>query len=102
MAKRIGIIGAGTAGQQLASEFQRERGLRARVLAFFDDDRSLWESDVSGIPVLGAPDKLLDPLLRWDLRLDEVLLALDAPSPPTSPSPVLRTPSPPPRGRGNG
>jgi FlaA1/EpsC-like NDP-sugar epimerase len=99
MAKRIGIIGAGTAGQQLASEFQRERGLRARVLAFFDDDRSLWDSDVSGVPVLGAPDKLLDPLLRWDLRLDEVLLALDAPTPPTSPTLVLWTPSPAPGGR---
>jgi len=109
-AKRIGIIGAGMAGQQLAGEFQRKRGFRTSVVAFFDEDRSLWESDVAGIPVLGSPDKLLDPLLRWNLRLDEVLLAPDTPSPPNSSSPVLppshffdgtsRTPSPAPRGRG--
>lgn len=83
IAERIGIIGAGRAGQQLAGKFQRKRGLRARVLAFFDENRSLWGSEVSGLPVLGPPDKLLDPLLRWNLSLGEVLLALDDPAPRT-------------------
>ena len=46
---RVAIYGAGTTGAQLASSL-RSNGSH-QIIAFFDDDSSLWNRSVNGIPI---------------------------------------------------
>jgi FlaA1/EpsC-like NDP-sugar epimerase len=73
-ARRVGIIGAGDVGASLARELMIKRGLGLQPVAFFDDDKSKWRSRVHDIPVIGAPEVLLDHKLN--LRLEEVIIAM--------------------------
>ena len=58
--RRVGIIGAGDVGANLARELLSKRHLGLEPVAFFDDDRHSWRSRVHGIPVLGSPELLLE------------------------------------------
>jgi FlaA1/EpsC-like NDP-sugar epimerase len=78
-ARRVGIVGAGDVGANLARELQAKRGLGLAPVAFFDDDRSKWRSRVHGIPVVGPPEVLRDG--RRNLELEEVIIAM-----PTAPA----------------
>jgi lipopolysaccharide/colanic/teichoic acid biosynthesis glycosyltransferase len=70
---RVGIIGAGRAGAQLALELMKNRNLGRTVVAFFDDDFQKWRKCIHDVPVVGMPECLLD---GWRERLDEVFIAL--------------------------
>jgi FlaA1/EpsC-like NDP-sugar epimerase len=72
--KRVGIIGAGDAGAVLAHELTLKSGLGLHPVAFFDDDSRKWHSRVHDIPVLGAPEKLLE--VREKLNIGEVIIAM--------------------------
>lgn len=78
-ARRVGIVGAGDVGASLARELLAKRGLGMHPVAFFDDDADKWRSRVHDIPVIGAPEVLLDQKLN--LRLEEVIIAM-----PTAPA----------------
>jgi FlaA1/EpsC-like NDP-sugar epimerase len=78
-ARRVGIIGAGDVGANLAHDLMAKRGLGLLPVAFFDDDRSKWRSRVHDIPVVGAPEALLDQKLN--LELEEAIIAM-----PTAPA----------------
>ncbi len=58
--RRVGIIGAGDVGANLARELMSKRHLGLEPVAFFDDDHHSWRSRVHGIPVLGSPELLLE------------------------------------------
>src|ERR1043166_1859660 len=73
-ARRAGIIGAGLVGTALAQEFGTRHELGLQAVAFFDDDRLKWGKRVQNIPVLGAPEMLLDPKVK--LELEEVIIAM--------------------------
>jgi FlaA1/EpsC-like NDP-sugar epimerase len=73
-ARRAGIVGAGLVGTALAQEFATRRELGLQAVAFFDDDRIKWGKQVHNIPVLGAPEILLDDKLN--LELEEVIIAM--------------------------
>ena len=77
--RRVGIFGAGDVGASLARELMSKRGLGLQPVAFFDDDRNKWRSRVHDIPVVGAPEMLLDHKLN--LQLEEVIIAM-----PTAPA----------------
>ncbi|MBI4659289.1 MAG: polysaccharide biosynthesis protein [Verrucomicrobia bacterium] len=72
--RRVGIIGAGDVGASLARELLTKRGLGMQPIAFFDDDQDKWRSRVHDIPVVGAPEALLDQQLN--LELEEVIIAM--------------------------
>jgi len=72
--RRAGIIGAGLVGTALAQEFATRRELGLQAVAFFDDDRLKWGKRVQNIPILGAPEMLLDDKLN--LELEEVIIAM--------------------------
>jgi FlaA1/EpsC-like NDP-sugar epimerase len=72
--RRVGIFGAGDVGASLARELTVKRGLGLLPVAFFDDDRRKWRSRVHDIPVVGAPEALLDS--RLNLQLEEVIIAM--------------------------
>ena len=71
---RIGIIGAGDAGATLATELLLKNRLGLRPIVFFDDDPSKWNRRLHGLPVVGAPELLLDR--RRDWTLDKVIIAM--------------------------
>ncbi len=70
-AQRVLIYGAGAAGRQLAWSIQHERGYR--VVAFADDDGTLANQSLEGVPILTGAE--LNSALDSD-RIDLVLLAL--------------------------
>jgi FlaA1/EpsC-like NDP-sugar epimerase len=72
--RRAGIIGAGLVGTALAQEFAMRRNLGLQAVAFFDDDRMKWGKRVQNIPVVGAPELLLDD--QSNLELEEVIIAM--------------------------
>ncbi|HEX7860437.1 MAG TPA: nucleoside-diphosphate sugar epimerase/dehydratase [Verrucomicrobiae bacterium] len=72
--RRVGIFGAGHVGASLARELMAKRGLGLQPVAFFDDDKQKWRSRVHDIPVVGAPERLLDGKLN--LQLEEVIIAM--------------------------
>ena len=70
---RVGIIGAGTLGAQLAHSLNSERRLGRTAVAFFDDDAGKWQKHLHEVPIVGMPECLLQD---WGEKLDEVAIAL--------------------------
>jgi lipopolysaccharide/colanic/teichoic acid biosynthesis glycosyltransferase len=70
---RVGIIGAGSTGAQLALELTGQKGSSRIAVAFFDDDFHKWQKNIHGVPVAGMPECLLD---GWKDKLDEVVITL--------------------------
>jgi FlaA1/EpsC-like NDP-sugar epimerase len=70
---RVGIIGAGTTGAQLALELAGKKKLGRIPIAFFDDDSQKWQKHLHEIPVVGMPECLLE---GWAEKLDEVIIAM--------------------------
>jgi FlaA1/EpsC-like NDP-sugar epimerase len=52
------IIGAGDVGASLAKDMLFRRSLGINPVAFFDDDRTKWNTYVHGVPVLGRVELL--------------------------------------------
>ncbi len=73
-ARRAGIIGAGLVGTALAREFDRRRELGLQAVAFFDDDRFKWGKRILDIPIVGAPESLLNG--KGNLELEEIIIAM--------------------------
>jgi len=73
-ARRAGIIGAGLVGMALAQEFATRRALGLQLVAFFDDDRRKWGKCLQNVPVVGAPELLLND--KMNLELEEVIIAM--------------------------
>ena len=78
MEKRIYIIGAGFAGQTIASDIRRKK-IFGKVNAFLDDDKKIIGTTIDDIPVLGPIDSVTSILSNSDL--DEAIIAI--PSAPT-------------------
>ena len=78
MDKRIYIIGAGFAGQTIASDIRRKK-IFGKVNAFLDDDKKIIGTTIDDIPVLGPIDSVTSILSNSDL--DEAIIAI--PSAPT-------------------
>jgi FlaA1/EpsC-like NDP-sugar epimerase len=72
--RHVGIIGAGDVGASLAKDLLAKRGLGMKPVAFFDDSREKWNTNIHGVPVAGAPETIPD-FLRKN-KLDEVVIAM--------------------------
>jgi FlaA1/EpsC-like NDP-sugar epimerase len=75
---RVGIVGAGTVGVQLARFLNAQKVLGRVAIAFFDDDFSKWQKRIHEIPVVGMPECLLE---GWSEKVDEIAIALPGASP---------------------
>jgi exopolysaccharide biosynthesis polyprenyl glycosylphosphotransferase len=58
--RRVLIIGAGRAGSNLAEIIQRIKPTPFTLVGFIDDDFNKQGTKISGLPVLGSSDTLLD------------------------------------------
>lgn len=78
-ASRVAIIGAGDAGTALVHEILLKPRFRMKPVAFFDDDRSKWHTEIHGVRVLGAPELLRGPVLKRH-RIEQVIIAMPSAS----------------------
>ena len=76
--KRVMIIGAGDAGETLAREIEHRPQLGMKVVAFIDDQRAKWSSQIRGIKVFGPISTA--PQLADDLQIDEAFIAIPSAS----------------------
>ncbi len=74
LARRVGIVGAGDVGANLAKDLFSKRGLGLLPAAFFDDDEKKWGAQVHGVPVLGAPELILER--NESLGLEQIIIAM--------------------------
>ncbi len=72
--RKVAIIGAGDAGADLIRELYSRPNLGLVPVAFFDDDRRKWGSEIHGIPVVGPPDQIHHK--KEDLGLEEAVIAM--------------------------
>jgi lipopolysaccharide/colanic/teichoic acid biosynthesis glycosyltransferase len=79
---RVGIIGAGDTGAQLALELIVKKKFGRTVVAFFDDDSQKWQKRIHEVPVVGMPECVLEV---WTEKLDEVVIAM-----PSAPADRIR------------
>ena len=56
--RRVVIIGAGDVGANLAKEMALRHDLGMHPVAFFDDDKTKWNTYIHGVPVIGRPELL--------------------------------------------
>lgn len=73
-AKRVAIIGAGRTGANLAHDLLSRAGVGLRPVTFLDDDKSKWNHQLHGIPVLGSPDDL--EYVRRRFGIQGVIIAM--------------------------
>jgi lipopolysaccharide/colanic/teichoic acid biosynthesis glycosyltransferase len=76
--RRVGIIGAGTVGAQLARYLNTQKAFGRTAVVFFDDDFTKWQKRIHEVPVAGMPECLLE---GWIDKLEEVVIALPGASP---------------------
>lgn len=81
--KRVLLAGAGTAGRMALDEIRRHPEAGLEPVGFLDDDPALLGTEVAGLPVLAALDRLVDVVRARSV--DEVLIAI-----PTAQGPVIR------------
>ncbi len=72
--RKIAVLGAGDAGADLVRELYARPDLGLVPVAFFDDARHKWGSEIHGIPVVGPLDHLLRK--KDQLGLEEVVIAM--------------------------
>jgi len=72
--KRLLIIGAGDAGENILREFHSNPRLKYNVIGFVDDDSKKHGMQIHGVTVLGDMDQLAD-LVRGH-KVDELLIAI--------------------------
>lgn len=74
---RLYIIGAGFAGQMIASDIKRKK-IFGKVAAFLDDDKNLIGTEIDGIPVLGPIENTACVLRPTDS--DQAIIAIPSAS----------------------
>lgn len=80
--RRVGIVGAGEAGAELARHMIDDPLLGLQPVAFFDDN-SGRHSSLHGIPVVGTPDRIFE--CKTKLRIEEIIIAM-----PSAPAKRIR------------
>lgn len=76
--RRIAIVGAGRAGEQLASELLMRRGHGLVPVCFLDDNSSKHGLNIHGLPVVGSPVMISE--LCQKFGVSKIILALPAQS----------------------
>ena len=72
--RKVVILGAGAAGEQLLRDLRRNHPNRYNIVAFLDDDEQKIGRQIHRVPIVASPDVLQDLVYRWDIDL--VLIAV--------------------------
>ncbi len=72
--RKVVILGAGAAGEQLLRDLRRNHPDLYNIVAFLDDDPTTIGRQIHRVPIVASPDVLQDLIYRWDIDL--VLIAV--------------------------
>ncbi len=72
--RKVAIIGAGDVGADLIRELYSRPNVGLVPVAFFDDDRRKWGSEIHGIRVVGPPEQI--QRRKEELGLEEAVIAM--------------------------
>lgn len=73
-AKRIMLIGAGSAAQMILRDMTQATEVNDRVVCIIDDNPNKWHRYMDGIPIVGGRDEILRCVDKFDV--DEIFLAI--------------------------
>jgi len=72
--RKVVIIGAGAAGEQLLRDLKRNHADRYNIVAYLDDDTTKIGRHIHRVPVVASPEVLQEIVMRWGIDL--VLIAV--------------------------
>ncbi|MFD1780021.1 polysaccharide biosynthesis protein [Fredinandcohnia salidurans] len=72
--KRTLILGAGSTGRMLVRQLKEHPGTELKPIAFLDDDASLQNLNIVGIPVVGKVDDIVKIIAKF--RIEHVVIAI--------------------------
>ena len=72
--RKVVILGAGAAGEQLVRDLRRNHPNRYNIVAFLDDNPKIIGRQIHRVPIVASPDVLQDLIYRWSIDL--VLIAV--------------------------
>ena len=81
-AKRVMLIGAGSAGQMILRELNSSKDGKHTVCCIIDDNTNKWGRYIDGVPVVGGRDDILLNVEKY--RIDKIFLAIPSASPQQS------------------
>ena len=67
-AKKVMIIGAGSAGQMILREIMHSGETEDRAVCIIDDNPNKWHRDVEGVPVVGGRDSIMYAVGRYGVE----------------------------------
>lgn len=67
-AKKVMIIGAGSAGQMILREIMHSSEADDHVVCIIDDNPNKWHRDVEGVPVIGGRDSIMYGVGRYGVE----------------------------------
>ena len=67
-AKKVMVIGAGSAGQMIIREIMHAHEVEDRVVCIIDDNPNKWNRDVEGVPVIGGRDSIMYGVGRYGVE----------------------------------
>lgn len=67
-AKKVMIIGAGSAGQMIIRELNSSREAADNIRCIIDDNPNKWGRDVEGIPVVGGREEILKTVEKYGIE----------------------------------
>ena len=73
-AKRVMLIGAGSAGQLILRDLHTANTINERVCCIIDDNRNKWGRFIEDVPVVGGRDKILESVGRYQIQ--KIVLAM--------------------------
>ena len=73
-AKRVMLIGAGSAGQMILKDINKAREVDYKVVCFIDDNSNKWGRFIEGVPVEGGRDAILEAVKKY--HVDMIFLTL--------------------------
>ncbi|MBW6505108.1 polysaccharide biosynthesis protein, partial [bacterium] len=78
-ARRVLVVGAGSAGLMIVREIRENPGLGMIEVGFVDDDRAKIGTRIDGVPVLGQHEDI--PAICEKHEIDEIIIAIPSASP---------------------
>ena len=73
-ARRVMVIGAGSAGAGIIRETYRSKEMPERVVCVIDDDESKWNRLIEGVPVVGGRDSILENVEKY--KVEKIYFAI--------------------------
>lgn len=67
-AKRVMVIGAGSAGQMILREIMHSSETDDRAYCIIDDNPNKWGRDIEGVPVIGGRDEILRGVEKYGIE----------------------------------